>query len=141
MARFASGSGASPRRTSWSTGAWHRRWRNSGRGGASVAYVKEQMGHSSIQVTCDIYGHLVPGANVAWVDGLDAVERTSQQPSATPAQPASDEGSSELDAEMAEVLGNLVDGFGGGEWTRTTDLRIMRPWVDSRLPWRNAVVR
>jgi len=31
-------------------------------GGASLAYVKEQMGHSSIQVTVDIYGHLIPGA-------------------------------------------------------------------------------
>jgi integrase len=29
--------------------------------GKSPAYVKEQMGHSSIQVTVDIYGHLIPG--------------------------------------------------------------------------------
>jgi len=28
--------------------------------GASIVYVKEQMGHSSIQVTVDIYGHLIP---------------------------------------------------------------------------------
>jgi integrase len=28
--------------------------------GKSPAYVKEQMGHSSIQVTVDIYGHLIP---------------------------------------------------------------------------------
>ena len=40
-------------------------------GGASLAYVKEQMGHSSIQVTVDTYGHLIPGANVNWVDRLD----------------------------------------------------------------------
>ena len=26
----------------------------------SPAYVKEQMGHSSIQVTVDVYGHLIP---------------------------------------------------------------------------------
>jgi hypothetical protein len=32
-------------------------------GGESLAYVKEQMGHSSIKVTVDIYGHLVPGEN------------------------------------------------------------------------------
>jgi integrase len=31
--------------------------------GASLAYVKDQMGHSSIQVTVDTYGHLVAGAN------------------------------------------------------------------------------
>jgi len=29
--------------------------------GASIVYVKEQMGHSSIQVTVDTYGHLIPG--------------------------------------------------------------------------------
>jgi hypothetical protein len=33
--------------------------------------VKEQMGHSSIQVTVDTYGHLIPGADIAWVDRLD----------------------------------------------------------------------
>lgn len=31
--------------------------------GESLAYVKEQLGHSSIKVTVDIYGHLVPGEN------------------------------------------------------------------------------
>jgi len=33
--------------------------------GESVTYVKEQMGHHSIQVTVDLYGHLIPGANRA----------------------------------------------------------------------------
>src|SRR3981081_4465142 len=32
--------------------------------GASLAYVKDQMGHSSIQITVDTYGHLIPGANI-----------------------------------------------------------------------------
>ena len=53
--------------------------------GASLVYVKDQMGHSSIQVTVDTYGHLIPGADVAWVDRLD--DPTSPQLSATPAQP------------------------------------------------------
>lgn len=39
--------------------------------GESLTYVKEQMGHSSIQVTVDVYGHLVPGSNRAAVDRLD----------------------------------------------------------------------
>ena len=39
--------------------------------GESLTYVKEQMGHSSINVTVDIYGHLVPGGNRAAVDKLD----------------------------------------------------------------------
>ena len=33
--------------------------------GASLTYVKEQMGHSSIQVTVDVYGHMVHGADIA----------------------------------------------------------------------------
>jgi len=40
--------------------------------GESLKYVQEQMGHSSIQVTADIYGHLIPGSNKAAVDRLDA---------------------------------------------------------------------
>src|SRR5207237_9074858 len=51
--------------------------------GASIVYVKEQMGHSSIQVTADTYGHLIPGANVNWVDGLDS-ETSAQQSAANP---------------------------------------------------------
>jgi integrase len=48
--------------------------------GASIVYVKEQMGHSSIQVTVDIYGHLIPGANVSFVDRLDeALEQREKQ--------------------------------------------------------------
>src|SRR6266567_6853804 len=52
--------------------------------GASLAYVHNQMGHSSIQVTVDIHGHLIPGANVAFVDKLDG--QTSPQQSATQPQ-------------------------------------------------------
>ena len=55
--------------------------------GASIVYVKEQMGHSSIQVTVDIYGHLIPGANVPFVDRLDDAperrEKTTPQQNAT----------------------------------------------------------
>jgi integrase len=39
--------------------------------GESLTYVKEQMGHSSINVAVDIYGHLVPGGNRQAVDKLD----------------------------------------------------------------------
>jgi hypothetical protein len=31
--------------------------------GESPAYVKEQLGHSSIKITVDVYGHVIPGAN------------------------------------------------------------------------------
>jgi integrase len=41
--------------------------------GEPLTYVRDQMGHSSIAVTVDIYGHLVPSANRAAVDKLDAI--------------------------------------------------------------------
>ena len=46
--------------------------------GAGLVYVKEQMGHSSIQVTVDIYGHLAPSANVSFVDRLDAKPKPTE---------------------------------------------------------------
>jgi site-specific recombinase XerD len=53
--------------------------------GESLVYIKEQMGHHSIQVTVDIYGHLVPGANRAAVNRLDdeGEGATSRNPDAT----------------------------------------------------------
>ena len=39
--------------------------------GESLHYVKEQMGHASIQTTVDEYGHLVPGSNRNAVNRLD----------------------------------------------------------------------
>lgn len=50
--------------------------------GASPVYVKEQLGHSSIKITVDIYGHLIPGSNRGAVNQLDSL-----QPSATYTQP------------------------------------------------------
>lgn len=42
-----------------------------GEAGAPPKYVQEQLGHSSIQVTMDIYSHLFPGGNREWVKRLD----------------------------------------------------------------------
>ena len=39
--------------------------------GESLKYVQEQLGHSSTKMTCDTYGHLVPGGNRQAVDRLD----------------------------------------------------------------------
>lgn len=41
--------------------------------GAPPKYVQEQLGHSSIQVTMDIYSHLFPGGGQEWVQKLGAV--------------------------------------------------------------------
>jgi len=90
--------------------------------GASLVYVKEQMGHSSIQVTVDIYGHLIPGANVSFVDKLDEVQ---QECAITPHQSAP--GTHQAENAMESIPSELVDLIGGGGRTRTYDLRIMRP--------------
>ncbi|MBA3967295.1 MAG: hypothetical protein H0X47_16285 [Nitrospirales bacterium] len=57
--------------------------------GESPVYVKEQRGHTSIQVTVDLYGHLIPGGNKQAVDRLDAsAEQTPlSEQSATHPQP------------------------------------------------------
>lgn len=38
--------------------------------GESPAYVRDQLGHSSIKMTVDIYGHWIPGANRQAVNRL-----------------------------------------------------------------------
>lgn len=39
--------------------------------GAPLHYVKEQLGHSTIATTVDLYGHITPGANRSVLDSLD----------------------------------------------------------------------
>jgi len=39
--------------------------------GESLPYIRDQLGHHSISITVDTYGHLTPGANKAAVDRLD----------------------------------------------------------------------
>jgi integrase len=51
--------------------------------GESPVYVKEQLGHQSIQITVDVYGHLIPSSNRGAVNRLD-----TPQPAATQTQPA-----------------------------------------------------
>ena len=51
--------------------------------GESPVYVKEQLGHSSIQMTVDIYGHLIPNSNRGAVNRLDTIH-----PNAPYAHPA-----------------------------------------------------
>lgn len=42
--------------------------------GESLAYVRDQLGHHSIKVTVDIYGHLTPDGNKEAVDRLDEID-------------------------------------------------------------------
>ena len=45
--------------------------------GESLAYIRDQLGHHSIKMTVDIYGHLAPEGNKS------AVERLNDHPAAT----------------------------------------------------------
>lgn len=38
--------------------------------GVPIHYVSKQLGHATIDITVDLYGHLVPGANREWMDRL-----------------------------------------------------------------------
>ena len=65
--------------------------------GESLTYVKDQLGHHSIQVTVDLYGHLVPGANRSAVDRLAAATNcnlyaTGEQAQKEEREATSDEG-------------------------------------------------
>jgi integrase len=48
--------------------------------GESPIYVKDQLGHSSIQMTVDIYGHLIPSGNRDAVNSLDEPAPTCTLP-------------------------------------------------------------
>jgi integrase len=48
--------------------------------GESPAYVKEQLGHHSIQMTVDIYGHLIPSSNRQAVNKLDDLSAPQVHP-------------------------------------------------------------
>jgi integrase len=52
---------------------------------APLPYVRDQMGHSSIQITADKYVHLLSGRNVRFIDRLDP--SNTAQPNATQTQP------------------------------------------------------
>lgn len=96
--------------------------------GKSPVYVKEQLGHSSIQITVDCYGHLIPGGNKQAVDRLDTplAQSAFHAESATPAQPSSDmewlrKREALVDQAVIERRYGVSDGF------RTRDLRIHNP--------------
>ena len=96
--------------------------------GESPVYVKEQLGHSSIQITVDCYGHLIPGGNKQAVDRLDTPLTASpvEAKSATSAQPRRQ---TEWEHERKTVVDQAVIGgrYGVSDGFRTRDLRIHNP--------------
>lgn len=66
--------------------------------GQSPQYVREQVGHSSISITVDVYGHMIPTGNRDAVNALD----TMGQPSATYPQPMEKE-----NPQPVKIAGNF----------------------------------
>jgi hypothetical protein len=92
--------------------------------GASLAYIQDQMGHSSIQVTVDIYRHLIPGANTSFVDKLDRLtspQESARQPQEKP--PAGIDG-------FEEVLAN--EWLGGRDSNPDTQIQSLISPTDSK---------
>ncbi len=87
--------------------------------GESVVYVRDQLGHGSIQITVDTYGHLIPGANRGAVDRLDDAP---MHPNATPAQPEPYVTDGD-DEEVADSFGRVVSRL--GIEPRTRRLRVL----------------
>jgi len=48
---------------------------------SAAKYVSGQMGHGSIQATANVYGHLIPGDDIA---GMDGIRETTPPQSANP---------------------------------------------------------
>ena len=84
--------------------------------GAHPKYLQAQMGHSSIRVTLDLYGHLFPDANRGVLDALDHLTAPSTPHRQTDPRSAP--------KEKVPMSGDLESGSDG---TRTRDLRRDRP--------------
>ncbi len=52
--------------------------------GAHLLVVKERLGHSTIAVTADRYGHLYPSLSASLTNKLDAVYQAAHNPSDRP---------------------------------------------------------
>jgi len=85
--------------------------------GAPIAYVSEQMGHSSIELTVKRYGHLIPGANRSFVNNLPGRE------SAPYTHPASKQ-TSELYSTKVRKFKQIKRKIGAGKGIRTPDFNL-----------------
>ena len=97
--------------------------------GAPLTYVRDQLGHSSIQVTVDIYGRWLPRGDKTWVDRLDrshghsAVRVVGGEEDGGVPDPGGDQLVTNVDFD-ADDPPQVIDSIGAGERTRTADLLI-----------------
>ena len=97
--------------------------------GAPLTYVRDQLGHSSIQVTVDIYGRWLPRGDKSWVDRLDqsrgqgAEQVVGGEDGGGAPDPRGDQLVTNLDS-ADEISPQVIDSNGAVDRTRTADLLI-----------------
>ena len=97
--------------------------------GAPLTYIRDQLGHSSIKVTVDIYARWLPRGDKGWVDRLDhpstqdALRAVGDDEIETTADSRGDQLVTNLDS-AEEPPPQVIDCIGAGERTRTADLLI-----------------
>jgi hypothetical protein len=91
--------------------------------GAPIAWVSEQMGHSSIEMTVKRYGHLTPGANRHFVNSLPGLKAPNLQPGRNQPENASQTACGS-DSSFCLNASDLRDLAGAGDGDRTRDVQL-----------------
>ena len=97
--------------------------------GAPLTYIRDQLGHSSIKVTVDIYARWLPRGDKTYVDRLDqspareVLRAVGDDDDQAAADPHGDQLVTNLDS-ADEQPPQVVEKNGAGERTRTVDLLI-----------------
>ncbi len=91
--------------------------------GAPMAWVSEQMGHSSIEMTVKLYGHLQPGKNRHYVNSLPGLKDKNLQQGCNKAKNAQSAASA-LFVNFPASENDLNDLAGAGNGIRTRDFNL-----------------
>jgi hypothetical protein len=88
--------------------------------------IQAQLGHSSIQVTLDLYGHLFPDDMDRLAKQLDAAHEAVSGQTAASVRPGG--GAEVVEFSVGRRKQPVTSDFpSGAGWTRTSDRRIMSP--------------
>jgi integrase len=91
--------------------------------GAPMAWVSEQMGHSSIEMTVKLYGHLQPGKNRHFVNMLPGLKQKNLQQACNKAENAESKAvGAILNFPVSDNVFNDLTGAGDGDRTRDVQL-------------------
>ena len=90
--------------------------------GAPMAWVSEQMGHSSIEMTVKLYGHLQPGKNRHYVNMLPGLKVKVQQDCNSAENAKSEAVGAVVQFPLSDNDSNELNGAGNGIRTRDFNL-------------------